>query len=226
MSDRHKRWVSIGAGCAAVLLAVAGCASSPAALSLDDVIAERADAVEALGVQRFTEFIAAKGARFRELDLELPQYQGLVEPEQRAFRIGDCVERLDAEVSLALQASRVSVNYFGSAGDTYERIQLSIEGCVAQYGLADAEGLVAGPVEAGWLYHDTVVRLIPCLRGLGVTTPSLPASDDFAVSVAAGDPWNPVALVVPAAQEDRVSAVCPSAPSELERRIRATGSGR
>ena len=224
MSVRRMRLVTSGAGCVAFLLAASGCASTPASLSLDDVVAERASAVEALGLQRFTEFVTLNGARFAELDLEVPKYQGVVSAEQWAFKVGDCVERIDAGVGIAQQGGRVSVNYFGSVGDTYERIRWSVEGCVAQYGIIDAEAVVAGPVEADWLYDDTVVRLIPCLRALGISTPSVPPRAEFAASVAAGDPWYPVSLAVPAAQHDRVSAVCPSAPRELERRMLATGA--
>jgi hypothetical protein len=226
MTGPIARGVMVRAACAALLLAAAGCTASPAILSLDDVAAERASAAEALGLQRFTEFIAINGARFAELDLELPQYQGLVEPEQWAFKVGDCVERVDTGVRLARQDIRVSVNYFGSVGDAFERIHWSVEGCVAQYGVIDPDAAVAGPIEADWLYHDTVVRLVPCLRGLGVSIPSLPPRDAFGESVAAGDVWNPVALAVPIAQHERVSAVCPSSSSELERQILAWSEAR
>ncbi len=136
------------------------------------------------------------------------------------------VERIDANVTVALRSSRLSVNYVGSVGEAYERIQWSVEGCIAQCGVIDPETAVAGPVEADWRYHDTVVRLASCLRALGVSIPTLPPRDQFGATVAAGDPWNPVALAMPAAQHERVSAACPNAPSELERRMLVTESER
>ncbi len=222
---RARRMIAarLAAILAALVVAATGCASPPVTVSLAEVAAERANAIEDLGRERFTAFMAMNGERFVELDLELPQYQGLVSPEEWAFKVGDCVERIDAGVSIALEGNSPGVTYFGTVGDVYDRIHWSMEGCIAQYGLVEADAVAPGPVEARWLYTDTIARLVPCLRGLGVSVPSVPHLDAFARSVAAGTPWNPVALAVPTADHDRVSALCPSSPGELERRMPASG---
>lgn len=222
MTARLMTAACIGASVGALVVAAAGCASPPEPVRLDDVVAERAGAREAADHVRFTEFMAINGDRFVELDLELPRYQGLVAAEHWADEVDDCVERVDAGVSIALDSPTVGVTYFGTVGDVHDRIHWVREGCIAQYGLEDAVAVAPGPVEARWLYNDTVMRLVPCLRGLGLSVPSVPRSDAFARSVAAGAPWNPVALAAPAADHARVSALCPSSTNELERRIPAS----
>lgn len=221
MRGQRGRARHLGIGCTLLLLVAAGCAQSPATQSLDGVVAERASAIEAQGLQRFTEFIAVNGERFIELDLELPQYQGLVSSDQWGYSVATCIESFNDSVRVTRLLGGFGVNYFGVVGDSYERVRWTIEGCMAQYGTAGNDRPEPGPIEIAWLYDDTVSRLLPCLRGLGISSPSTPTMDDFARGVAAGSPWNPVALAVALGHHERVTAVCPSSPGELERRMLA-----
>jgi len=208
-----------------VALAVAGCAPLSTRATVTDVAVERSRLIEAESLARFGEFIEVNGARFDELDLEVPQYQGIVSAERWGDEVAACVERFNDSVRVTQQDGGIGVSYFGVVGDSYDRIRWTIEGCTAQYGIVSEERPAPGPVEVAWLYDDTVSRLMPCLRGLGVSPPSPPAIDVFARSVAAGQPWNPVELAVAAGHHDRVIAVCPSSVSELERRMPSDTAG-
>jgi hypothetical protein len=204
---------------AAFVVALAGCAPVPSTATVSEVAEERLRALEAENRSVFDEFIDANRARFDELELDIPQFQGLVSADTWGDEVAACVERINNSVSVAQNDGGLVVSYFGVVGDRYDRIRLILEGCSAQYGVLTDERPAPGPVEIAWLYDDTVTRLMPCLRGLGISPPSPPTIEAFARSVAGGEPWNPVDLAVAIGHHERVTAVCPSSPSELERRM-------
>lgn len=212
----------------AALAAVAGCASAPAApLTVDDVVAERIAAIEAVERERFETFAAQSSARIAELGLPVPAFQGLVPLDDWDDAVTGCIQRLDPQLDVTRLEGGFSVNYFGVVGESYERIRWTIESCNAQYGIVDlrAEG-TAGVVEAAWRYQDATQRVLPCLRSLGATVPSPPSAVAYVEHLGTGREWSPYAMLGldPAALVQAV-ALCPPSSTLIEQRLVASDAG-
>ncbi|MBX9470588.1 hypothetical protein [Microcella sp.] len=184
------------AGCSLAVALTAGCASAAApAVTAHDVLLERELAAEAQSRAVFDSFLDENADRLNELQLPRPEFQGVVEPERWGEAVIGCVESLDTDVRVSRQEGGFGVNYFGLPDGAYDRIRWTIESCMVQYGLL-AELPPPGPVEVAWLEHDVVQRLLPCLRGLGVSTPPAPTAEAV-----------------------RAAALCPPSDDELRRQL-------
>ncbi len=216
-------------GLAVVAVLLSGCTALPSApLTLDDVVAEREAALEAVERERFEAFVAQSGGRLDELGLPLPQFQGVVALEEWDAVVTACIERLDPQLDVTRLEGGFSVNYFGVVGESYERIRWTIESCNAQYGIADARADRApGVVEAAWRYQDATQRLLPCLRGIGATVPSPPGEVAFVEHVGTGREWSPYAMIgIDPAVLVRAVALCPPSSTLLEAHLEAVAEPR
>ena len=209
-------------GLALIALLLGGCSAAPSApLTLDDVVAEREAALEAVERERFEAFVAQSGGRLDELGLPLPQFQGVVALEEWDAVVTACIERLDPQLDVTRLEGGFSVNYFGVVGESYERIRWTIESCNAQYGIVDLRAeSTAGVVEAAWRYQDATQRVLPCLRGLGATVPSPPSRVAYIEHLGTGREWSPYAMLGldPGALVQAV-ALCPPSTLLIEARL-------
>ena len=184
------------AGCLLAVALTAGCATAAApAITVSDVLLERESAAEAQSRAVFDSFLVENAPRLEALQLPRPEFQGVVEPERWGEAVILCVESLDTDVRVSRQEGGFGVNYFGLPDGAYERIRWTIESCMVQYGLL-AELPPPGPVEVAWLEQDATQRLLPCLRGLGLSAPP-----------------------VPTAEAVRAAALCPPTEDELRRQL-------
>lgn len=207
------------AGCAATIAVLTACASAPTVpLTIDDVAAERAATIESVERAEFDAFLEQSGRRFDELDLPRPAFQGLVPLEERDAVVTACIQRLDPRLDVARLEGGFTVSYFGTVGESYERIRWTIEGCNAQYGVADPSVMpVAGVVEAAWRYQDATQRVLPCLRRIGVPVPSPPGEVAYVEDLGTGREWSPYALAsADPATIVRAVAICPSSSTVLD----------
>lgn len=209
---------------AAVLVApvLVGCAVAPEApLTVDDVVAERTAAVEAVERAQFDQFLGQSSRRFEELGLPLPVFRGLVPLDEWDAVVTACIERLDPQLDVSRLEGGFTVNYFGVVGESYERIRWTIEGCNAQFGIDDPSSVpVAGVVEAAWRYQDATQRVLPCLRHIGAPVPSPPAEITYVEHLGTGREWSPYALAsTDPAMLVRAVALCPPSVTVLEARL-------
>lgn len=209
---------------AAAVAAVSGCAAAPSApLTLDDVVAERTAAIEAVERERFDAFVAQSGGRLDELGLPQPSFQGVVAPLEWDAAVTGCIERLDPQLDVTRLEGGFSVNYFGVVGESFERMRWTIESCNAQYGIADPRAeRTPGVVEAAWRYQDATQRLLPCLRGIDATVPSPPGEVAFIEHVGTGREWSPYAMAgVDPGVLVRAATLCPPSSTVLEAHLAA-----
>jgi len=189
--------VGASAVLSAILALLAGCAAGvPAAPTLDDAVAERRAAIEAAERERFDAFVASSSARIAELGVPVPEFQGVVAREDWPDVVAACVDRTDPRIRADRVDDRVTVSYFGMVGELYDRSLWAIESCTAQFGVVEPdEATAAGPLELSWRFVDARTRVLPCLRGAGFTTPSLPSEAVFVAAEASGSPWSAYALL-------------------------------
>jgi hypothetical protein len=159
------------------------------------VLLERELAAEAQSRAAFDAFLAENADRLDALQLPRPEFQGVVEPERWGEAVITCVESRDTDVRVSRQEGGFGVNYFGLPNGAYERIRWTIESCMVQYGLL-AELPPPGPVEVAWMQQDATQRLLPCLRGLGFSSPPAPTAEAV-----------------------RAAALCPPTDDELRRQL-------
>ncbi len=197
---------------AGVAFALSGCSiTAPAAPSLDDVVAERRAALEAVERERFDAFVSSSSARIAELGVPVPEFQGVVTREIWPDAVAACIDRADPRIRADRVDDRLTVSYFGMVGEDFDRSRWAIESCTAQFGVAEPGRLRhSGPVERAWRFADAHHRLLPCLRAAGFVVPSLPSSDEFGERHGTDRAWNPYALLAgdPAALQ-RALALCP-----------------
>lgn len=202
-----------------MLTLIAGCASSVAPIPIEAVAAERADTHEQAERARFDAFLAESAPRLIELDLPIPQFQGLVPRVDWGEAVSDCVGRFDSALSVSRLEGGFSVNYFGVVGETYERIRWSIESCTAQYGttVSDDEAVESGTLESSWRYQDATQRIAPCLRGIGVPVPPALSLELFVDRLDGSRAWDAYAFVPSqGAALARAAALCPPSDTLLE----------
>jgi hypothetical protein len=220
MIGRPRVPVRAGLGVTMVAIIVAGCSATPAPpLTLDDVVAERNAAREAVERQRFDAFVEQSSERLNELGVPLPEFQGVVALRDWVSAVATCIDRLDPRADTTpVEQGGFSVDYFGVVGDVFERSSLVIESCDAQYGVAEAGApLVRGAREAAWRYQDATQRVLPCLRYIGAPAPSPPSSVAFIEHLGTGREWSPYALVAAdQATLARAVALCPPSASVLQ----------
>jgi hypothetical protein len=207
---------------AIVAIALAGCsAAATPPLGLDDVVAERAAAREAPERQRFAAFVERSSDRLIDLGLAVPQFQGMITLDDWADTMVTCVSQSAPTLDIVPTDDGYTVNYFGVVGDDYERSQLTLESCKAQYGVDDpAVELLPGAVEAAWRYQDATQRVLPCLRHIGAAAPSPPNLVAFREDLGTGREWSPYALVVDdQATLARALALCPPSASVVQAHI-------
>lgn len=192
---------------------LAGCSATPAApITVADVVAERTAALESMERSEFDAFVGNSSRRFAELGLPLPEFQGVVEREEWDAAVTACVVRLAPQFD-----GQGPVTYFGVTGEPYERTRWVIEGCIAQYGVADWRTTPPpGAVELAWRYQDATRRVLPCLRGNGVVVPTPPSELDYIARFGTEGEWSPFALTAadPAALV-RALALCPPSSALL-----------
>ena len=203
----------------ALAIALAGCAPAPAMpFTLDEVTSERTAQLEATERRQFDVFIEQSRGRLDELGLPVPSFQGLVALDDIDAIVTQCIVTFNPRLQVARLEGGFTVDYFGTVGETYERIRWTIDSCNAQYGVADLRAATApGPVEAAWRYHDATQRVLPCLRGVGVVVPTPPSADAFAVGLGTPGEFSPFSLaaVDPAALV-RAVALCPPSGAVLQ----------
>ena len=211
-----------------VILSIAGCATQPAVpVTLDDVTSERLAVIEATERDRFDDFMTQSGARLVELGLPVPEFAGLVALNEVDEIVSQCIVDLNPRLQVARLEGGFTVTYFGTVGETYDRIRWTIDSCNAQYGVADLRATtIAGPVEAAWQFSDTTHRIMPCLRNIGVTVPSPPSADLFAQQLGTAREFNPYSLVAadPAALV-RALALCPTSATVLQAHLDGVSVG-
>jgi hypothetical protein len=204
---------------ALVVLALAGCAAQPAAIvTLDDVTRERLATIEAAEQQRFADFMEQSGERLVEFDIPEPEFEGLVAVDKVDEVVSECIVTLNPRLQVGPSGGQFTVTYFGTVGDTYDRIRWTIDSCIAQYGVADLSAVTtAGPVEEAWRFTDTTHRVMPCLRNIGVTVPSPPSAEQFATALGTPREFSPFSLVAAdPATLLRALALCPPSATVLQ----------
>ncbi len=211
--------VDHGAVLALVVLALTGCAAQPAAtVTLDDVTSERLATIEAAEQQRFADFMEQSGDRLVEFDIPVPEFEGLVAADEVDEVVSQCIVTLNPRLQVGPTGGQFTVTYFGTVGDTYDRIRWTIDSCIAQYGVADlGAAATAGPVEEAWRFSDTTQRVMPCLRNIGVTVPSPPSAEQFATALGTPLEFSPFSLVAgDPATLVRALALCPPSATVLQ----------
>lgn len=209
----------------AVALAVlTGCAAAPASIvTLDDVTAERLAVLDAAERARFDAFLEQSGGRLDELGLPAPQFQGLVALDDVDAIVTQCIVTLNPRLQVARLEGGFTVTYFGTVGETYDRIRWTIDSCNAQYGVADLRAATTpGTVEAAWRYQDATQRLLPCLRDIGVAVPSPPPAAEFVQRLGTPLEFSPFSLAAAdPATLVRSVALCPPSSTLLEAHLAA-----
>jgi len=207
-----------------VAIILAGCSAAPAPpLTLDDVVAERNAAREAVERQRFDAFVEQSSQRLGELGLPLPEFQGVVALRDWDTAVAACIDSLDPRTDTTpIAGGGIAIDYFGVVGDAFERSRLVIESCDAQYGVAEAGApSVRGAREVAWRYQDATQRVLPCLRDIGAAAPSPPSAIAFSEHLGTGREWSPYALVaVDQATLARAVALCPPSAAVLEAHLK------
>jgi hypothetical protein len=202
-----------------IVVSIAGCATQPASpVTLDDVANERLAVIEELERQRFDDFVAQSGDRLVEFGIPVPEFKGLVAIDEVDEIVSECVITLNPRLQVGPSGGGFAVTYFGTVGDTYDRIGWTIDSCIAQYGVADLRAsTTAGPVEVAWRFSDTTQRVMPCLRTMGVTVPSPPSAELFANVLGTPREFSPFSLVAAdPATLVRALALCPPSATVLQ----------
>lgn len=219
LTSRRSRTRTVGlpvAAGAVLATLIAGCSPAPpAAPTLGAVIAERRAAIESAEQERFDAFVQSSVARIAELEVPVPEFQGVVSREAWPEAVAGCIDAADPRLRADRVGDRLTVSYFGMVGDDFDRSRWVIESCTAQFGVAEPSTEPdAGPLELAWRFSDAQQRQLPCLRAAGLLVPSLPSSAEFAQRFGTPSAWNPYALLAadPAGLQ-RALALCP--PSEL-----------
>ena len=213
---RGRAWrasAAIGVGAVLLSILVGGCSADPrSALTVDEVVAERAAALEAIERAEFDVFLGNSSRRFADLGLPLPEFQGVVAPDEWDSAVTACVVRLAPQFD-----GRGPVTYFGVVGEPFERTRWVLEGCIAQFGVADGQAAPPpGAVEIAWRYQDATQRVLPCLRAAGVVVPSPPSEADYVAVFGTEREWSPFALTAAnPAGLTRALALCPPSSSLL-----------
>ena len=203
----------------AVAVVVSGCAAPAAApLTLDDVTSERLAVLSAAERERFDDFVQQSGGRLDELGLPVPQFQGLVDLDAIDAIVTQCIVTLNPRLQVARLEGGFTVTYFGTVGETYDRIRWTIDRCNAQYGVADLRAATTpGTIEAAWRYQDATQRLLPCLRRIGVVVPTPPTQDAFVQQLGTPLEFSPFSLAAAdPATLVRSVALCPPSSTLLE----------
>lgn len=211
-----------GVGVIALVALVSGCAAPAAApLTLDDVTDERLAVLAAAERERFDEFVQQSGGRLDELGLPAPQFQGLVGLDDVDAIVTQCIVTLNPRLQVARLEGGFTVTYFGTVGETYDRIRWTIDSCNAQYGVADLRAATRpGAIEAAWRYQDAVQRLLPCLRRIGVVVPTPPTQEDFVQRLGTALEFSPFSLAAAdPATLVRSVALCPPSSTLLEAHV-------
>ena len=213
-------WASL----VALTVMVSGCArESSSIITLDDVTSERFAAVEAEERARFDDFLAESRDHLVEFGIPVPQFGGLVALEEIDSLVAQCIVELNPRLNVARSDSGFTVTYFGTVGDTYERIGWTIASCNAQYGVADLHApSTVGWVEAAWRFQDATQRVMPCLRGIGIAVPTPPSAEEFTHTLGTAREFTPFSL---AAADPvtlaRAVALCPPSAAVLEAHVDA-----
>ncbi len=204
---------------ALVVAFVSGCAATAEApLTLDDVTSERLAVLAAAERDRFDDFLELSGGRLDELGLPVPQFQGLVALDDIDAIVTQCIVTLNPRLQVARDDGGFTVTYFGTVGETYDRVRWAIDSCNAQYGVADLRAATTpGAVEAAWRYQDATQRLMPCLRRIGVVVPTPPAEDDYVRRLGTPLEFSPFSLAAAdPATLVRAVALCPPSSTLVE----------
>jgi hypothetical protein len=213
------RAVTVACALLLVMVSIAGCSTTPASpVTLDDVTNERLAVIEESERQRFDDFLVRSGDRLVEFGIPVPEFMGLVAMDEVDEIVSECVITLNPRLQVGPSGGGFAVTYFGTVGDTYDRIGWTIDSCIAQYGVADLHATTtAGPVEGAWRFSDTTQRVMPCLRTMGVTVPSPPSAEQFATLLGTPREFNPFSLVAAdPAMLVRALALCPPSATVLQ----------
>ncbi len=206
----------------AIVVMVSGCAAAPSApFTLDDVTSERLAVLASAERERFDDFLEQSGGRLDELGLPVPQFQGLVALDDLDAIVTQCIVTLNPRLQVARLEGGFTVTYFGTVGETYDRIRWTVDSCNAQYGVADLRAATTpGAVEAAWRYQDATQRLLPCLRRIGVVVPTPPAEDVFVQQLGTPLEFSPFSLAAAdPATLVRSVALCPPSSTVLEAHV-------
>ena len=213
---------------ALVAISVAGCGAEPAVpMTLDDVTSERIATIDDAEREQFELFLAESGGRLVELGLPVPEFRGLVALDEVDAVVSQCIVELNPRLQVARLEGGFTVTYFGTVGETYDRIRWTVDSCNAQYGAADLRAAIgAGPIEAAWRFSDTTQRVMPCLRSIGVTVPSPPSAEQFAQLLGTPREFSPFTLA--AADPStlvRAVALCPPSATVLQAHLDGVSVG-
>ncbi|MEN9619933.1 MAG: hypothetical protein RL499_126, partial [Actinomycetota bacterium] len=156
--------------------------------------------------------------RLGELGLPIPQFVGLVALDELDAVVSQCISSLNPRLQVARPEGGFTVTYFGTVGDTYDRISWAVDSCNAQYAVADLQvSTEPGPVEQAWSYADLTQRVLPCLRSIGVPVPSPPAEADFARGLGTASVFDPLSLIADdLAALERAEALCPPTATVMQ----------
>lgn len=202
-----------------VSLVLSACAREPATIiTLDEVASERLAALDAAERAAFDDFVEQSHDRLVQFGIPEPRFGGLVSLDELDARVTECIVALNPRLQVARRDAGFTVTYFGTVGDTYDRIRWTIESCNAQYGVADLTATtVIGSVESAWRYQDATHRVVPCLRGLGVSVPTAPSALEFARHVGTAREFNPYAFAIAdPVSLARAVAVCPPSDAVID----------